>query len=315
MTLAEALVGGPRGRGVLAGVAWPAAQQWPDTPEELAALIDAQPLPVINELMLREVLQNEVDNEARYWQPPEDDQLLLGHPAVRRALLRIAEHVLASPAAAWWSTGCDRTRQWMLTWKEELLGCQELVDLEQWRLQKIEDEARYLAEGPISGDWWSSPPWGVMITTRELPDGTIAGMHGMEDSFGWEKVWAQRVDVKPAARIYEVGSADDWARLCRRFPLEVSAQKHADWLATTGREGRWVMPDYSAVAQHFDGVHVSVAGYLATAGVAVDVTDDTASVLAGWNPDETYWFEPAVTLDVDKRAFLWELAGGRWRRA
>ena len=43
------------------------------------------------------------------------------------------------------------------------------------------------------------------------------------------------------------------------------------------------------VAQNFDAVHLTVAGYLSTAGLAVPVENDQMTVLAGWDPDQTFW--------------------------
>lgn len=38
-----------------------------------------------------------------------------------------------------------------------------------------------------------------------------------------------------------------------------------------------------------------MAGYLTTAGLAVDVTDTHSSVLAGWAPDITVWLTDVAT--------------------
>ncbi|PWI27550.1 hypothetical protein [Pseudoglutamicibacter cumminsii] len=100
-------------------------------------------------------------------------------------------------------------------------------------------------------------------------------------------------------RIYEIDSAEAWAELCRRFPLNQTAHKRHDWYRTTGRNGKWVTPDWAEIAQHYDAVHLPVATYLAAAGTAIPVDDatldgDTASVIAGWGPDVTYWFTPRI---------------------
>ncbi|PYH01852.1 DUF1990 domain-containing protein [Arthrobacter stackebrandtii] len=50
------------------------------------------------------------------------------------------------------------------------------------------------------------------------------------------------------------------------------------------------MPDWSAFKDKYDGVHLTVGGYLATAGVAIPVDGACSSVLAGWDPDATFWF-------------------------
>lgn len=76
----------------------------------------------------------------------------------------------------------------------------------------------------------------------------------------------------------------------------MSASRRHDWYRTTGRAGAWCIPDWAAVAQDWDAVHVSVAGYLTTATRALDLADGTtATMLAGWNPDQTWWLTDAVT--------------------
>ena len=61
-------------------------------------------------------------------------------------------------------------------------------------------------------------------------------------------------------------------------------------------------------------MHVSVAAYLVTAGRAIPVGELGSSVLAGWSPDETYWFDPVTPQGPDAR---WERdeAPGPWHPA
>ena len=68
-----------------------------------------------------------------------------------------------------------------------------------------------------------------------------------------------------------------------------------------------------ASAGDYDAVHLSVAGYLATAGRALRA-GEWHTVLAGWNPDETWWLtvtprrvEPAVRWAAtgDSEPFAW----------
>lgn len=145
--------------------------------------------------------------------------------------------------------------------------------------------------------------------------------------------------MRPDARTAEIRTPEDWAELCRRYPLDVTAQRRHVWFETTGRKGRWVIPDWSRVAEEFDGVHVGLAGYLQTAGAVIDVgscfpgeghghlgeeseaiptagdTDDrTASVLAGWHPDTTFWLNDVI--DTVTEVVEWRLDDGadRWVR-
>jgi hypothetical protein len=62
-------------------------------------------------------------------------------------------------------------------------------------------------------------------------------------------------------------------------------------------------------------VHLTAAGYLTTAGWAVPV-GEARTVLAGWNPDETYWLAdvlthagPAAHWERQEEMLTWALAG------
>lgn len=79
------------------------------------------------------------------------------------------------------------------------------------------------------------------------------------------------------------------------------------------------MPDWAAVAAHYDAVHLTYAGYLSSAGLAIPVddpasVDDTRSVIAGWNPGATYWL---TDLAPSANAVRWHCVEradeSRWR--
>ena len=56
------------------------------------------------------------------------------------------------------------------------------------------------------------------------------------------------------------------------------------------------MPDWPSVAGDWDAVHLTVRCYLTTAGRALDVDSERASVLAGWDPDATFWLNDVLRL-------------------
>lgn len=191
--------------------------------------------------------------------------------------------------------------------------------LRRWITQMEDSEAQYrldFAKDPYdesSGLWISTPPGGLLSTTGTWPDGEVVGLDLVEDDFGLERARACWLPIRTVPRIFEISRPEDWAHLCRQYPLDVTAQRRQVWFEATGRRGRWVIPDWSRVAEDIDGVHVSLAGYLRTAGVVVPIddgplveegrslptlgnTDDTtASLMAGWNPDATYWLNDVVT--------------------
>lgn len=108
---------------------------------------------------------------------------------------------------------------------------------------------------------------------------------------GWDRARAHPVRVDERARVFEVAGPHDWARLVDAYPLEATHGKRGEWWWTTGRDGRWWIPDWPAVAEDYDAVHVTVTGYLATAGWAIP-TAHGATVLAGWGPGHTCWLRP-----------------------
>ena len=67
----------------------------------------------------------------------------------------------------------------------------------------------------------------------------------------------------------------------------------ADATTGTGRDGAWVVPDWCAVAEHYDGVHLTIACYLEAA------TSDPRrrrprERIAGCDPDSTWWLNDSV---------------------
>lgn len=210
--------------------------------------------------------------------------------------------------------------------------------LDEWFAHVLTTETEYRNDfesdpyEEVSGEWWSTPPYGLWSSTGTWPDGTPIGVELVEDDFGLERARACRLRLRPGARIAEIRRLEDWAELCRRFPLDVTAQRRQVWFETTGRKGRWVIPDWSRVAEEYDGVHVGLAGYLRTAGAVVDVaegrlgedsdsvptagdTDDrTASVMAGWHPDTTFWLNDVIDAVTEVADWHYDNDRDRWVR-
>ncbi|WP_152348736.1 hypothetical protein [Brevibacterium sp. CFH 10365] len=186
--------------------------------------------------------------------------------------------------------------------------------------------------GEVSGEWCSTPPGGLWSSTGTWPHGTPIGVELVEDDFGLERARACRLRLRSDARIAEIRGPADWADLCRRYPLDVTAQRRQVWFEATDRKGRWVIPDWSQVSEEFDGVHVGLAGYLRTAGAVIDVaeahlgeasetfptvgnTDDrTASLMAGWHPDTTFWLNDVIDAVTEVVEWHYDDDADRWVR-
>lgn len=272
----------------------------PSTPDQVAKRLARLPLPPVTAPALRAALMAAVDH-ARYWQGPDGEDVLAGTEPVRRELRRVAEHLAQSRHSRWWPTPILAAEQWsVLNWGGDENASPSTPTpkptaaerLRDWHADTVRSDAQALRDRPVdpaasfSGRWWSTPP--MSSSSRALFDGSPAGIWFVEDSQSWEHAVIRRT-AAPAGDVYEIDGARAWADLCRRFPLDVSAEKRHDWYRVTGRVGKWVIPDWEQVANHHVGVHLTVTGYLSAAGTAIAVGDETASVIAGWSPDDAFW--------------------------
>ena len=242
---------------------------------------------------------------ARYWQQPDENDVALATPSVRDALRPLAEAVVAHPESAWWSTPVALAAQRYVMWLDDtpndpLDPVGAAGKLGRWRAATLADEqsARSRPSDPsaaVSGAWWSTPALASLPTsTRSLGALGAVGLTLVEDAASWAEARVTPVSVASGARVYEIDGPDALTALVERYPLDVSLSRRHDWYRTTGETGTWLIPDWQAVAADFDGVHLSVAGYLTTAGRAVYV-GAPMTMLAGWDPDRTFWLTDVLT--------------------
>lgn len=233
---------------------------------------------------------------ARYWQEPDAEDQLAAEPKVVEALRPIAEIIAASSDTSWWTEPVVRPEQW-ITARGRPIGFGEAKSLTEWRAETIASEARFRKEIPadpkynFSGSWWSTPNnWDIPSTTRAINELGPINLYLEEYANTEGKGTGQAYLIADDVPVYEIQGRADWVVLCKRYPLEVTASKRHDWYRTTGQAPtRWVQPDWAAVADSFAGVHLTAAAYLTGAGRALYLDDDTATVIAGFNPDATYW--------------------------
>jgi hypothetical protein len=339
---AEDLLAGPRGRrlcwsllepGDFPGwdLVWDGAHRGNLTglTDELAACVARTDLDATvvhaDQLTLLAALVEPVQT-AMYWQKLDDDDYALSAREVQDALLPVAQAVITAPGARWWTSPLPATGQQYVEWPGEHGGAPALTDtateLATWRAATIEDErsAQERPEDPSapwSGHWWSAPvPSWIPSTTRSIPGLGAVGLVLVEDGFGQRNARCWPLTPRPGARIYEISSAEDWTELVGRYPIDVSKSRRHDWWRSTGWAGKWLIPDFAAIAADYDAVHLSVAGYLITAGRALSVNDGR-TVLAGWNPDQTFWLTEVLAAsrpvtdwrELDEGPLGWTLSG------
>ena len=262
---------------------------------------------------------------AMYWQEPDDRDRRLADERVADALWPVAEAVSRAPAAAWWSTPIDHATQQEVVFDDpDGRSSPDPPDdgvaaLAAWREATLEDERR-AADRPqdlranYSGYWWSTPVFSwLRRSTRSLGAAGPVGLHLVEDEQGWRSARCWALEPPRDAAVYEIYTAQDWGKLVARYPLAVTKARRHDWWRATGENHAWAIPDYHAVGADYDAIHLTVGGYLSTAGRAIQA-GNAHTVLAGWNPDETWWLtqsprrlgEPVTWLDTrNDEAFAW----------
>jgi hypothetical protein len=225
--------------------------------------------------------------------------------AAAEGLLPVARALAAAPAAQWWWEPPDRNHQrWVGSGGGQ--GPQGTALAAAPRAQATADEeeeqraARELPWPPedgrrYSGTWWS-PPLGNGVFTTTGPVGPLpaAELGCAADNVGEECFEVWDVGISPQARIWNITSPDEWGRLVARYPRDVTASRRHDWHQITGREGRWVLPDWVQAARDWDGIHLSIAGSITATAFAIPAAG-AATVLVGWGPDETLWLNDVFT--------------------
>lgn len=152
-------------------------------------------------------------------------------------------------------------------------------------------------------------PWAGFRTTTSPPT-------DIHDSLvsSWEMhlspITRWHLPIRSDVRVWSVDRPSDWVRLVEAYP-KVASRDHGSWelpgviqsLSDSGVlmaikeqhamrtviEGH-VLPDWSAVAQDFDGVHLSWAGFLTSEGYVADLPSGGVTTLRYWHSDRTFWF-------------------------
>jgi hypothetical protein len=115
-----------------------------------------------------------------------------------------------------------------------------------------------------------------------------SGLVLVEDEHGNEQARCHPLRPERTPRAYEITGPADWAALARDYPLTVDYSRRHDWWRASGSPGPWRIPDWAGIASDYDAVHLSIPGYLSTAGRALPA-GEAYTLLGGWDPDQTYW--------------------------
>ncbi len=182
--------------------------------------------------------------------------------------------------------------------------------------------------GPVSpseGTWWTTPwlscsyPPTAHTTRGPFLGAPCVAAFGVEDT-AYENPWLDPGNpetklrwrshpVPDGSRVYEIDSSADWAALVEQYPCELDLRPRERSLKQRVSDGqlfqrtekpfscwkqwfpdadRVAVVDWAAVARDWDGVHVTIFGYLASAYAPIE-TRYGMSTMTGWGPDLTCW--------------------------
>lgn len=203
----------------------------------------------------------------------------------------------------------DRTaQQW---WATETVPVERLAPL----FRKFED-VYGAGQFTWAGLWTVSDPPEVahaqLIDAWELHPGPVSR-------------WC--LPVLPEARVYEVHRPADWVRLVTEHP-RVAASHSEHWelssinqaqhdlvslMTVPGQRAartnvrRHLVSDWRSVADHFDGVHLSWAGFITSEGCITDLDGGDVAMLRYWFSERTHWLsdvfgepEPGLPPSLDE---------------
>lgn len=122
-----------------------------------------------------------------------------------------------------------------------------------------------------------------------------------------------RLPVRPEARIFEVHRPADWAHLVMEHPRAAEPRQESWELpgvnqrpsevttlaAVPGQRAArttvrlHLVPDWRSVADHYDGVHLSWAGFITAEGCITDLDDHDVAMLRYWFSERTHWLADA----------------------
>ncbi len=142
---------------------------------------------------------------------------------------------------------------------------------------------------------------------------------------------------KPGVRIYEINRPEDWANLVVAHPRQAASRSECWELPSINRDRHHLdhdglellfntpgqrasrrtmrnqlVPDWRSVAEHYDAVHLSWAGFITSEGCITDLDDGDVTMLRYWFAERTHWLadvfgepEPALPPFIP-----WELEDG-----
>ncbi|NAZ75483.1 hypothetical protein GTQ99_08615 [Kineococcus sp. T13] len=214
--------------------------------------------------------------------------------AAARSLRPLIRSVLSDERNSWWQAPLRHDAQLLLTGQED---------------QQPTPDAVPVPTGAIAAwESYAQKPLQSLITSTELsvPAGEPIRCSAHAElacgSSDWNAVYPvrqQRLHVAEGARVAEVHSAADWHELVVRYGDPATHPGSDGSLARSADLDNGLAPTWSAVAEDYDGVHLSFAGLLSALHVPTTSTGVGTTTLWAWEWERTHWIRPAFTATTE----------------
>ena len=228
---------------------------------------------------------NQAVEEISPWNGNGHDRILRRLEAWRnehRVMLDdLALTIVSHPSIGWWWAGVDREQQLWLPQHDTFI-CPEEV----WELRP--------RDKPNTFERYVHEPRPLVSTSNRHGDLSPELAHVLLGCGDWqiERPFPLRhVRIRPAARILEIGSAEEWHDLVRRYPADGFHTTMPDELDKPwGNAPGLMVPDWRQVSFDWDGVHISPWTYLVANQVRV-TSDIGWTEPWAWEGPHTVWLD------------------------
>ena len=189
----------------------------------------------------------------------------------------LARAVLEHPATDWWFAPLDPRRQ---VWISHDKGPPDTANWQ--RPNSPPDHWERYAQKPRAG------PYQYTSTLIEEDTSLFVAVDAhVGDLNLWSlpfETW--EISVPKDVQVFEVHGPADWNRLCARYP--------AAGVSNGPPDPEWLVPDWGAAAEDWDGVHLSLGGLLTAEQVRYQ-SEDGVSMLNFWEAEQTFWLRGFVS--------------------
>jgi hypothetical protein len=148
--------------------------------------------------------------------------------------------------------------------------------------------------------------WTVSSPAAELADALVDVWELDDQTSRWH------LTIDDSARIFRVAGPDDWERLVTDYRTVGSVE--GNWELPNQNQGdvgalavlpeqramrtsirHFLVPNWNAVAEDWDGVHLTWAGFLTTEGLVIDMGSNDVAMMRGWGSERTLWLNPVLS--------------------